>query len=54
MVEASDGQLENELRLALNLNGFYNHPPISHVRRFGGILPQQSEIVEKVLSLREA
>ncbi|HET8539904.1 MAG TPA: 3-methyl-2-oxobutanoate dehydrogenase subunit VorB [Anaeromyxobacter sp.] len=45
VVEASDGQLEDELRLALSHAGA---PPvrISHVRRLGGILPGQREIVE--------
>ncbi len=47
VVEASDGQLEDELRLALNRAGA---PPveIKHVRRMGGILPSQREIVEAV------
>jgi pyruvate/2-oxoacid:ferredoxin oxidoreductase alpha subunit/NAD-dependent dihydropyrimidine dehydrogenase PreA subunit len=45
VVEASDGQLEDELRLALS---HANAPPpeISHVRRLGGNLPSQREIVE--------
>ena len=45
VVEASDGQLEDEMRLALSHAGA---PPvgISHVRRLGGILPAQREIVE--------
>ena len=52
MVEASPGQLEDELRLALSKAGI--HPPtIDHVRRFGGILPQQDEVVDKVLSGEE-
>jgi 2-oxoisovalerate ferredoxin oxidoreductase alpha subunit len=47
VVEASNGQLEDELRLALSKAGI--HPPaIEHVRHFGGILPQQGEIVEVV------
>ena len=49
MVEASNGQLEDELRLALSHAGVAP-PPIDHVRRFGGILPQQQEVVSKVLS----
>jgi len=49
MVEASNGQLEDELRLALSKAGA-QPPPIDHVRRFGGILPQQDEIVEAVLA----
>jgi pyruvate/2-oxoacid:ferredoxin oxidoreductase alpha subunit/NAD-dependent dihydropyrimidine dehydrogenase PreA subunit len=45
VVEASDGQLEDELRLALS---HANAPPaeISHVRRLGGNLPTEREIVE--------
>jgi pyruvate/2-oxoacid:ferredoxin oxidoreductase alpha subunit/NAD-dependent dihydropyrimidine dehydrogenase PreA subunit len=50
VVEASPGQLEDELRLALDLADI-PRPPISHVRRYGGVLPQQSEIVQKVLDL---
>ena len=48
VVEASPGQLEDELRLALSHAGIAP-PPIDHVRRFGGILPQQSEVVQGVL-----
>jgi pyruvate/2-oxoacid:ferredoxin oxidoreductase alpha subunit/NAD-dependent dihydropyrimidine dehydrogenase PreA subunit len=54
VVEASSGQLEDELRLALSHAGAHSPPPISHVRRMGGVLPSQSEIVEHVLSLEEA
>lgn len=49
VVEASPGQLEDELRLALSHAGVHDPPPIDHVRRFGGILPQQREIVDEVL-----
>ena len=52
VVEASSGQLEDELRLALSHAGLAP-PPMSHVRRMGGILPSQSEIVEHVLGLGE-
>ncbi len=52
MVEASNGQLEDELRLALS-KAAVHPPPISHIRRFGGILPQQQDIVSLVLSLEE-
>jgi pyruvate/2-oxoacid:ferredoxin oxidoreductase alpha subunit/ferredoxin len=47
VVEASDGQLEDELRLALSHAGV---PPveIGHVRRLGGNLPAEREIVEAV------
>jgi pyruvate/2-oxoacid:ferredoxin oxidoreductase alpha subunit/NAD-dependent dihydropyrimidine dehydrogenase PreA subunit len=47
VVEASDGQLENELRLALSHAGL-PPPRIDHVRRFGGVLPSQREIVQAV------
>ena len=50
VVEASAGQLEDELRLALAKDGA-GAPVIDHVRRMGGILPQQGEIVDRVLSL---
>ena len=49
VVEASPGQLEDELRLALSHAGI-SLPPLTSVQRYGGILPQQSEIVEGVLS----
>ena len=50
VVEASSGQLEDEVRLALS-HAEVQAPPISHVRRQGGILPSQAEIVEHVLGL---
>jgi pyruvate/2-oxoacid:ferredoxin oxidoreductase alpha subunit/NAD-dependent dihydropyrimidine dehydrogenase PreA subunit len=53
VVEASAGQLEDEVRLALSHAGVHAPPPISHVRRMGGILPQQHEIVQHVLGLEE-
>jgi pyruvate/2-oxoacid:ferredoxin oxidoreductase alpha subunit len=53
VVEASAGQLEDELRLALSHAGVHAPPPISHVRRMGGILPSQREIVEHVMNLGE-
>jgi pyruvate/2-oxoacid:ferredoxin oxidoreductase alpha subunit len=46
VVEASNGQLEDEMRLALSHAGVQNLPPIVSVRHFGGVLPQQGEIVE--------
>ena len=52
MVEASAGQLEDELRLALSHAGIAP-PPIDHVRHYGGILPQQGEVVEAVLKGEE-
>jgi pyruvate/2-oxoacid:ferredoxin oxidoreductase alpha subunit/NAD-dependent dihydropyrimidine dehydrogenase PreA subunit len=48
VVEASAGQLENELRLALSHAGIVDHPPLENVRRMGGVLPQAHEIVSKV------
>jgi pyruvate/2-oxoacid:ferredoxin oxidoreductase alpha subunit len=45
VAEASDGQLEDELRLALS-HADAPRVEISHVRRLGGILPSQREIVE--------
>ncbi len=51
VVEASPGQLEDEMRLALSHADVYAPPPIAHVRRMGGMLPQQHEIVERVLAL---
>ena len=48
VVEASNGQLEDELRLALSHAGIRNYPEIESVRRSGGILPQQSEICDRV------
>lgn len=51
VVEASNGQLEDELRLAISYSGIERPPAIDHVRRFGGILPQQNEIVDRVMSV---
>ena len=53
MVEASAGQLEDELRLAVSKAGL-PLPPVDHVRHFGGVLPQHDEIVERVLAPRAA
>jgi pyruvate/2-oxoacid:ferredoxin oxidoreductase alpha subunit/NAD-dependent dihydropyrimidine dehydrogenase PreA subunit len=53
VVEAGPGQLEDELRLALSHAGA-PLPPLDHVRRHGGVLPQLEEIVEKVVALEEA
>ncbi|MBI4623917.1 MAG: pyruvate ferredoxin oxidoreductase, partial [Verrucomicrobia bacterium] len=53
VVEASSGQLEDELRLALSHANMVP-PPIASVRRQGGILPQQSEIFAKILKTQEA
>jgi pyruvate/2-oxoacid:ferredoxin oxidoreductase alpha subunit len=47
VVEASAGQLEDELRLALSHAGGVV-PRIHHLRRQGGVLPRETEIVEWV------
>jgi pyruvate/2-oxoacid:ferredoxin oxidoreductase alpha subunit/NAD-dependent dihydropyrimidine dehydrogenase PreA subunit len=52
VVEASSGQLEDELRLALSKAGL-RQPPIKHVRRRGGVLPQHDEIVSRVVATLE-
>jgi hypothetical protein len=46
VVEASDGQIEAELRLALSERGAGAGLPITHVRRLGGVLPSQPEILK--------
>jgi pyruvate/2-oxoacid:ferredoxin oxidoreductase alpha subunit/ferredoxin len=45
VVEASDGQIEDELRLALSHAGVGAGVPITNVRRLGGVLPSQAEIL---------
>jgi pyruvate/2-oxoacid:ferredoxin oxidoreductase alpha subunit len=45
VVEASDGQLEDELRLALSHAGVTGTLPIESLRHHGGVLPSQDEIV---------
>jgi len=51
-VEANvSGQIENELRLSMSLAGVEKLPPITHVRRSGGLLPQQVDVVEHVKSI---
>jgi pyruvate/2-oxoacid:ferredoxin oxidoreductase alpha subunit/NAD-dependent dihydropyrimidine dehydrogenase PreA subunit len=50
VVEASPGQLEDELRLSLSRAGVHDPPPIESVRHFGGVLPQQREIVDRVVA----
>jgi pyruvate/2-oxoacid:ferredoxin oxidoreductase alpha subunit len=51
VVEASNGQLEDEMRLAISYSGGTRPPAIDYVRRFGGVLPQQKEIVDRVVAL---
>ena len=53
VVEAGSGQLEDELRLALSHADVHAGPSIDRVQHFGGVLPQQPEIVEKVTALAE-
>jgi pyruvate/2-oxoacid:ferredoxin oxidoreductase alpha subunit/NAD-dependent dihydropyrimidine dehydrogenase PreA subunit len=48
VVEASDGQLEDEVRLALSHAGAGAGLAWSHVRHHGGVLPRQDEIVDAV------
>jgi pyruvate/2-oxoacid:ferredoxin oxidoreductase alpha subunit/NAD-dependent dihydropyrimidine dehydrogenase PreA subunit len=53
VVEASDGQLEDEARLALSHAGAGAGLAWSHVRHHGGVLPTQAEIVEAVRSVAQ-
>ena len=53
VAEASPGQLEDELRLALSHAGIAP-PPIASVRRLGGNLPQQAEILARIRETQEA
>ncbi len=48
VVEASDGQLEDELRLALSRTGSAPGLEIGHLRHYGGVLPSQREIADAV------
>ncbi len=50
VVEAGSGQLEDELRLALSHAGAPG-TRIENLRRFGGMLPQGQDIVDKVIAL---
>lgn len=52
VVEANaGGQIMDELRLGMSQAGVEKLPPLTHVRRFGGMLPQQTEIVDHVKSI---
>ncbi|HSG40086.1 MAG TPA: 3-methyl-2-oxobutanoate dehydrogenase subunit VorB [Thermoanaerobaculia bacterium] len=53
VVEASEGQLEDELRLALSHSGVRHLPVIEGVRHMGGVLPQQQEIIDRVCACEE-
>ncbi|MFQ5627869.1 MAG: 3-methyl-2-oxobutanoate dehydrogenase subunit VorB [bacterium] len=50
VVEAGNGQLEDEMRLAMSKADILNYIPIENIRHFGGVLPQQQEIIDKVLA----
>jgi pyruvate/2-oxoacid:ferredoxin oxidoreductase alpha subunit/NAD-dependent dihydropyrimidine dehydrogenase PreA subunit len=54
VVEASAGQLEDELRLALSHAGVSGSIDIQHVRRLGGVLPSQREILDAVRGRRSS
>ncbi len=51
VVEASNGQLEDEIRLALSNAGVTTLPAITNVRHFGGMLPQQTEVLAHVKAI---
>jgi pyruvate/2-oxoacid:ferredoxin oxidoreductase alpha subunit/NAD-dependent dihydropyrimidine dehydrogenase PreA subunit len=50
-VEAGPGQLEDEFRLAMSHAGLGALPPIERVRRYGGVLPSQREIIDTLRSM---
>ena len=50
VVEASAGQLEDELRLALSRAGDLRGVSIESLQRYGGVLPSHAEVVEHVLA----
>ena len=52
VVEASAGQLEDELRLALS-HADVHGVRIHHLRHMGGVLPQEPEVVERVRRIEE-
>ncbi|HYS82756.1 MAG TPA: 3-methyl-2-oxobutanoate dehydrogenase subunit VorB [Anaeromyxobacteraceae bacterium] len=54
VVEASAGQLEDELRLALSHAGVSASIDIQHVRRLGGVLPSQRQIVDAIRAGRSS
>jgi pyruvate/2-oxoacid:ferredoxin oxidoreductase alpha subunit len=51
VVEASAGQIADELRLNASRAGVTRLPDLTTVRRMGGVLPQQSEIVQHVRTI---
>ena len=50
IVEASPGQLEDELRLAASHAGV-TLPPVDRINRFGGVLPSHDEVVDRVMEV---
>ncbi len=54
VVEASPGQLEDEMRLALSYSSAGRLPRIERVQHFGGVMPQQQEIVDTITALEAA
>jgi len=53
VVEASNGQLEDEVKIALANARIREYPEIEHVRHFGGVLPQMEEVILKVAAGQE-
>ena len=53
-VEAGPGQLEDEFRLAASHAGIGALPRVEHLRRYGGVLPSQQEIVEAMRAMADA
>jgi 2-oxoisovalerate ferredoxin oxidoreductase alpha subunit len=53
VVEASNGQLEDELRLGLSYAGVTSLPTIHRVRHYGGVLPAVAEIADRILDFPE-
>lgn len=50
VVEAGNGQLEDEIRLAMSKAGIMNYLPIEHIQRYGGVLPSKQAIVDQILA----
>lgn len=50
VVEASAGQLEDEMRLAISRAGIPRTPRIESLNRYGGVLPSHDEIVARAIS----
>jgi pyruvate/2-oxoacid:ferredoxin oxidoreductase alpha subunit len=53
IVEASDGQLEDELRLALHRASVNNGFRFHHLHHMGGILPETEEVYEQAKTIME-